>query len=55
MITETAAERYARLLRMQPQLMQQVSLKYLGMTNTLLSRIRAGRCAAGGAHVLANW
>jgi len=47
MITETAATRYARLLHAQPQLVQQVPLKYLasylGVTDTSLSRIRAGR------------
>lgn len=47
MITKTAAERYAALLHAQPQLAQQVPLKYLasylGMTDTSLSRIRAGR------------
>ena len=47
MITETAAERYEKLLREHSQLLQQVSLKYLasrlGVTDTSLSRIRAGR------------
>ena len=47
MITETAAARYQKLLREQPQLVQQVPLKYLasylGVTDTSLSRIRAGR------------
>ncbi|RZK89253.1 MAG: Crp/Fnr family transcriptional regulator [Hymenobacter sp.] len=47
MITATAAERYVQLLHAQPQLVQQVPLKYLasylGVTDTSLSRIRAGR------------
>ena len=53
MITETAAERYDQLLRAQPQLVQQVPLKYLasylGVTDTSLSRIRAGRREEGRA------
>jgi CRP-like cAMP-binding protein len=52
MITETAAARYAQLLHAQPQLVQQVPLKYLasylGITDTSLSRIRAGRREEGG-------
>lgn len=44
MINETAEERYAQLLRNNPEIMQQVSLKhiasYLGITDTSLSRIR---------------
>jgi CRP-like cAMP-binding protein len=47
MITETAAVRYDQLLHAQPQLVQQVPLKYLasylGITDTSLSRLRAGR------------
>ncbi|WP_162342493.1 Crp/Fnr family transcriptional regulator [Cyclobacterium salsum] len=44
MITETAKDRYLRLQREQPELLQQVPLKYiasfLGVTDTSLSRIR---------------
>jgi CRP-like cAMP-binding protein len=53
MITETAAERYQKLLHAQPQLVQQVPLKYLasylGVTDTSLSRIRAGYKGEGEA------
>lgn len=53
LITETAATRYAQLLHAQPQLVQQVPLKYLasylGITDTSLSRIRAGHKTEGGA------
>lgn len=44
MITETAEQRYAQLLKSSPDLFQHVPLKniasYLGMTDTSLSRIR---------------
>jgi CRP-like cAMP-binding protein len=44
MITETAEERYAQLLKNQPAIFQHASLKniasYLGITDTSLSRIR---------------
>lgn len=44
MITETAEERYANLLRTAPEIFQAAPLKhiasYLGMTDTSLSRIR---------------
>jgi len=44
MITETAEERYANLLKNRPEMLQQVPLKhiasYLGITDTSLSRIR---------------
>jgi CRP-like cAMP-binding protein len=44
-ITETAEERYAALLRSNPEIFQHVPLKYiasyLGVTDTSLSRIRA--------------
>ena len=44
MITETAEERYAHLLRTNPEIFQQAPLKniasYLGITDTSLSRIR---------------
>lgn len=44
MITDQAKERYLRLLNEQPQIVQNVSLKYiasyLGITDTSLSRIR---------------
>lgn len=44
MINETAEDRYTQLLRNNPEIMQQVSLKhiasYLGITDTSLSRIR---------------
>jgi CRP-like cAMP-binding protein len=44
MITETADERYARLLRTTPQIFQMAPLKYiasyLGTTDTTLARIR---------------
>lgn len=44
MITETAEERYASLLRSNPEIFQQAPLKqiasYLGITDTSLSRIR---------------
>lgn len=53
MITETATERYEMLLHERPQLVQLVPLKYLasylGVTDTSLSRIRAGRKEEGGA------
>ena len=46
MVTLTAAERYAQLLRTSPELMQHVSVRhlasYLGITDTSLSRIRKG-------------
>ena len=46
MVTLTAAERYAQLLRNSPELMQHVSVRhlasYLGITDTSLSRIRKG-------------
>ena len=46
MVTQTAAERYAALLRTSPELMQHVSgrhlASYLGITDTSLSRIRKG-------------
>lgn len=52
-ITATATERYAQLLHERPQLGQQVPLKYLasylGITDTSLSRIRAGRKEESGA------
>lgn len=45
-ITETAEERYATLLRSNPDIFQHAQLKfiatYLGITDTSLSRIRAG-------------
>lgn len=45
-VTQTAAERYADLLRTSPELMQHVSVRhlasYLGITDTSLSRIRKG-------------
>jgi CRP-like cAMP-binding protein len=45
-ITETAEERYATLLRSNPDIFQHAPLKYiasyLGITDTSLSRIRAG-------------
>lgn len=45
-ITETAEERYAALLRSNPDILQHAPLKYiatyLGITDTSLSRIRAG-------------
>ncbi len=45
-ITETAEERYAALLRSSPEIFQHAPLKYiasyLGITDTSLSRIRAG-------------
>jgi CRP-like cAMP-binding protein len=44
MITETAEERYEQLLKTNPEIFQQASLKniasYLGITDTSLSRIR---------------
>jgi CRP-like cAMP-binding protein len=44
MITETAKERYLKLLKEKPQIIQQAPLKqiatYLGITDTSLSRIR---------------
>jgi len=44
LITETAEQRYARLLHTNPEIFQQASLKhiasYLGVTDTSLSRIR---------------
>jgi CRP-like cAMP-binding protein len=44
MITETAEERYAQLLKSDPEIFQRASLKYiasyLGVTDTSLSRIR---------------
>ena len=44
MITETAEERYANLLKNRPDILQQAPLKhiasYLGITDTSLSRIR---------------
>ncbi len=44
MITETAEERYAQLLKNNPQIFQHAALKtiasYLGVTDTSLSRIR---------------
>jgi CRP-like cAMP-binding protein len=44
MITEQAKDRYVRLLREKPEIIQNVSLKhiatYLGITDTSLSRIR---------------
>jgi CRP-like cAMP-binding protein len=44
MITETAEERYEQLLKTNPEIFQQASLKniasYLGVTDTSLSRIR---------------
>ena len=44
MITETAKERYLKLLKEKPQIIQQAPLKqiatYLGITDTTLSRIR---------------
>lgn len=44
MITETAKDRYLSLQQEQPELLQQVPLKYiasfLGITDTSLSRIR---------------
>jgi CRP-like cAMP-binding protein len=44
MITETAEERYAQLLKTNPEIFQQAPLKniasYLGITDTSLSRIR---------------
>jgi CRP-like cAMP-binding protein len=44
MITETAEERYANLLRSNPEILQNAPLKniatYLGITDTSLSRIR---------------
>ncbi|MEJ2881959.1 Crp/Fnr family transcriptional regulator [Pedobacter sp. GR22-6] len=44
MITDSAAERYQRLQRQHPQILQQAPLKfiasYLGITDTSLSRIR---------------
>ena len=47
MITTSASARYEALLREHPALVQQVPLKYLasylGVTDTSLSRIRAGR------------
>ena len=53
MITETATERYEKLLRDSPQLVQQGPLKYLasylGVTDTSLSRIRTGRKEEGRA------
>ena len=43
-LTETAEERYLKLLKQQPQLLQKVPLKYLasyiGITSQALSRIR---------------
>lgn len=46
MITETAEDRYAALLRSNPEIFQQTPLKYiasyLGITDTSLSRIRKG-------------
>jgi CRP-like cAMP-binding protein len=47
MITETASNRYLKLLREKPQIVQQAPLKqiasYLGITDTSLSRIRRQR------------
>lgn len=44
MITDQAKERYKKLLKEKPQIVQNVSLKqiatYLGITDTSLSRIR---------------
>jgi ribosomal protein L10 len=44
MITETAEERYAQLLKNNPEIFQHAPLKiiasYLGVTDTSLSRIR---------------
>jgi len=44
MITETAEERYARLIQSNPEIFQHAPLKYiasyLGITDTSLSRIR---------------
>jgi len=44
MITETAEERYATLLKTNPEIFQHAPLKniasYLGITDTSLSRIR---------------
>jgi hypothetical protein len=44
MITDSAKDRYLRLQREQPQIIQQAPLKqvasYLGVTDTSLSRIR---------------
>ncbi|MEZ0131521.1 Crp/Fnr family transcriptional regulator, partial [Flavobacterium sp. LBUM151] len=44
MITETAEERYSYLLKSNPEIFQQASLKniasFLGITDTSLSRIR---------------
>lgn len=44
MVTETASNRYLKLLKEKPQIIQQVPLKqiasYLGITDTSLSRIR---------------
>lgn len=49
MITEPAKDRYLRLHQEQPELLQQVPLKYiasyLGITDTSLSRIRKGIAA----------
>jgi CRP-like cAMP-binding protein len=46
MITESATERYERLLKESPEIMQHAPLKiiasYLGITDSSLSRIRAG-------------
>ena len=47
MITETAANRYLKLMKEKPQIIQQAPLKqiasYLGITDTSLSRIRRNR------------
>ncbi|WP_226163163.1 cyclic nucleotide-binding domain-containing protein [Hymenobacter terricola] len=52
MITASATERYEQLLKTTPEIMLHAPVKYvasyLGVTDTSLSRIRAG--AKGAAH-----